>query len=188
MMRVLKWVVAVALMGGAVGCKSKTESKAENDRSSAIAAPGAAPPSSVPGPPEGVGLDGVNMPISQLLGTERQSRPSDTLSAEQVFSAFEKGGLTLADKTQVLGRTIGASFCENAHTPAGVVFSVCEFKDAATATKGRDYSLRTFGKALPDRDLLIKQKTLLTITRGGPGGPAQTESKTATQIFQGLSG
>ena len=160
-MRLLKWAVTGALMAGAFGCKTKS------DPPPAVAAPAA-----IPGPPEGVGLDGVNMPISQLLGTERQSRPSDTPTAEQVFSAFEKGGLTLADKTQVLGRTIGASFCENAHTPAGVVFSVCEFSDTVTATKGRDYSLRTFGKALPDRDLLVKGKTLLTITRGGPGGPA----------------
>lgn len=177
MNRGLSLVATAALLMGAVGCKRKFD-----------APPEVAPPASTARPPEGVGLDGVNMPVSQLLGTERESRPTGTPKTEQVFAAFQQAGLTLTNKTQVLGRTIGARFCENAHTPSGVVFSVCEFNDAATASRGRDYSLRTFGKALPDRDLLIKDKTLLTITRGKSDDGTKAESVKASHIFQGLSG
>jgi len=178
MTRGLAVMVAAGLVTSVLGCEHKSRPVTEAS-SSAVGAGAGSPP--------GGGLDGVNAPLFQLLGSERQSRPTGTPRTEVVFSALEQSGLTLTGQTQVLGRVIGASYCENAHTPAGVVFSVCEFKDSATAKEGRAYSLRTFGKALPGRRLLINEKTLLTIAAPAGLASAQRESEKGAVVFAGLS-
>ena len=172
-------MVAVAMVMATAGCKRNAEPPA---------GPLSVAASAIAQTPPGGGLEGVNRPLSQLLGTERLSRPTGTPRAEQVFSALQRAGLTLTGQTQVLGRVIGASYCENAHTSAGVVFSVCEFKDTATAEQGREYSLRAFGKALPNRRLLINIKTLLTIAAPAGVVAAQSESEKGAAVFEGVSG
>ncbi|HEY6853726.1 MAG TPA: hypothetical protein VI139_05735 [Gemmatimonadales bacterium] len=179
-MRGLTKAVAVAVLVGAlVGCRHKPEQAAPVEPADSSAP--------IPEPPPGAGLAGVNLPLSQLLGSERLSRPTGTPRTEQVFAALEVAGLALTGRTQVLGRTIGASFCEIAHTSVGVVFSVCEFKDGPSAEAGREYSSRAFGKALPDRVLLINKKTLLTITPARAPA-AEGDAKKGAAAFERLSG
>lgn len=131
-------------------------------------------------------MDGVNKPLLQLLADEKTNRPSDTPSAESVFAALDKAGIHTQDPSQVLGRTVGAAFCENAHTAQGMVVSVCEFKDADTLAKGRAYSQKTFAQALPNRSLVSNKKTLLTINPPDASAAAQQQMTTIGKLFAAL--
>jgi len=144
-----------------------------------------APAANVPTAPGG-GMDGVTKPLLQLLAEEKTSRPSGTPSAEAVFAALDQAGIHTQDPSQVLGRMVGAAFCENAHTTAGVVVSVCEYKDADTLAKGRAYSEKTFAKALPNRALLSNKNTLLTINPPDASSAAKAQVDTIGKLFAAL--
>ena len=146
-------------------------------------APEAAP---APTTPPGGGMDGVTKPLMQVLSDEKDHRPSDTPSAEAIFAALDKGGIPTQDATQVMGRMVGAAFCENAHTAQGIVVSVCEFNDADTLTKGRAYSQKAFATALPNRVLLVNKKTLLTINPPDTSPGNKTQVETIGRLFAAL--
>jgi hypothetical protein len=136
--------------------------------------------------PPGVGMTGVTTPIMNLLRDERAARPTDTVAVEAVFAAVTKAGIPTHDQTQVLARTLGASFCENAQTDQGVVLIVCEFKNADTLTQGRAYSLKAFGNALPNRHLLANRNTLLTVNPPGNSEPVTAQLKVIDRVFASL--
>ena len=157
-------LLAAALVGGA--CHRETSKMAP-------------PPVTAPAPatPRGVGMDGVNKPLLQLLEDEKAHRPAGTPSADALFEALEKAGFAMQGRGQVVGRTLGAAYCENAHTTQGIVVSACEFTDAEALAKGRAYSEKTFSKALPNRILLVNKHTLLTINPpDGSAGAAQIDA------------
>ena len=136
--------------------------------------------------PPGVGMDGVTKPLLQLLADEKTHRPAGTPAADALFDALDKAGIAMQGRAQVLGRTVGAGFCENAHTPQGIVLSACEFTDAAALAKGRAYSETTFAKALPNRILLINKNTLLTINPPPDGSAATPQLDAIKRTFLGL--
>lgn len=147
-------------------------------------APPAAPAASNTAPAGG--MDGVTTPLLQLLTNEKTNRPAGTPSAETVFAALDKAGIHTQDPSQVLGRMVGAAFCENAHTHEGVVVSVCEFKDADTLARGRAYSEKTFGKALPNRSLVSNKKTLLTINPPDASPATKAQVASIGKLFAAL--
>jgi len=153
-------------------------------RSTPVAEP-PAPVAQAPAAP-GMGMDGVTKPLLQLLADEKTNRPSGTPNAEAVFAALDQAGIHTKDPSQVLGRTVGAAFCENAHTADGVVVSVCEYKDADTLAKGRAYSEKTFAKALPNRALLSNKNTLLTINPPDASPAARAQVDTIGKLFAAL--
>jgi len=134
----------------------------------------------------GGGMDGVTKPLLQLLADEKTNRPSGTPSAETVFAALDKAGIHTQDPSQVLGRMVGAAFCENAHTAEGVVVSVCEYKDADTLARGRAYSEKTFAKALPNRALVSNKNTLLTLNPPDASPAAKAQVDTIGRLFAAL--
>jgi hypothetical protein len=149
----------------------------------------AAPPPPAPpanGEPPGIGMTGVTKPLMQLLTDEKTHRPSGTPTAEAVFAAVKQGGILTLDQAQVLGRMVGADFCENAHTDHGIVLSVCEFQDADALAKGRAYSEKTFSKSLPNRTLLTNRKTLLTINPPDASPAVKDQVGAVTRIFATL--
>jgi hypothetical protein len=131
-------------------------------------------------------MDGVTKPLMQLLTEEKANRPAGTPTAEAIFAAVEQGGIKTKDQSQVLGRMVGAAYCENAHTESGLVLGVCEFKDAETLAKGRAYSEKTFGKSLPNRTLLANGKTLLTLNPPDTSPASTDQVGVITRIFAGL--
>lgn len=122
--------------------------------------------------PPGVGMDGVTKPLLRVLADENAHRPGGTPGGDALFDALDKAGIAMQGRSQVLGRTVGAAFCENAHTPQGIVVSVCEFTDAGALAKGRAYSEKAFATALPDRVFVVSKNTLLTINPPAGTAPA----------------
>lgn len=149
----LRGGLLVATLGAAAGC--------HREPSPPPPGPAAAPVSATV--PPGVGMDGVTKPLLQVLADEKAHRPGGTPRGDALFDALDKAGIAMQGRSQVLGRTVGAAFCENAHTPQGIVVSVCEFADAGALAKGRAYSAKAFATALPNRVLVANKNTLLTI-------------------------
>jgi len=167
----LRGVLLTATLGGAA-CHREASGPAP--QTTAVTAPAAAVS------PPGVGTDGMTKPLFQVLADEKAHRPAGTPHAEALFDALDKGGVVMQGRAQVLGRTVGAAYCENAHTGQGVVVSVCEFGDAGALAAGRAYSERTFARALPGRVLVSNRNTLLTINPAA--GTAGAAGATAAQV------
>jgi len=177
--RMLRGALLAAAFGGAACHREASPPPA------AKAAPAATAPAAS-APPPGVGMDGVSKPLLQLLEDEKTHRPSGTPSADALFDALEKSGVAMQGRAQVVGRMLGAAFCENAHTPQGIVLSACEFTDASALAKGRAYSEKTFAKALPNRILLVNKNTLLTINPPDESAPVGPQIDAIKKTFAAL--
>ncbi len=176
--------IAVVLLLSSAGCRRRPDTTAEDNGAPGAGAGGAAAPATIE--PPGGGLTGMTKPVMNLLADERAARPGGTPTAEAVFEAMKKAGVPTSGESQVLGKTLGAAFCENARTAQGTVLSVCEFKDAATLAKGMEYSTKTFAKALPNRRLFANRSTLLTVNPSENSDSAHAELKTIERTFGGL--
>lgn len=124
--------------------------------------------------------------LPERLRQESSTRPTGTPRAEDLIGALKKNGWTLGSEKQVLGSTVGARFCSVVRSPGGVGLSVCEFDSEQAALQGRDFSQRTFDKVMPNRQLLVNRKTLLTVTRSGKTPQVEAEAHKAAEIFAGL--
>ena len=135
------------------------------------------PPAEPPAPDPEV----LRLPLGERLAREANARPPGAVRVEQVLSALERGGITVARRRQVLATTLGAAYCASAVTTTGVALSLCEYPAADVARRGLEYSRRTFDRLIPDRRLLVNGQTLLTVT------PAATaEARAAAAIFAAL--
>ncbi len=108
---------------------------------------------------------------------EAANRPAGAMRAEEVFAAFQKGGMKLKEAPkQHMGSPVGAMYCAGATSEANLAMSVCEYRDEAAAKKGREESATAF-KAIPNRDVYINKQTTLTILQNPKGPESEAESK-----------
>lgn len=163
------------LFAGLVGCaKSKSEPAAEKPGTSS-AASAVAPATSAPPQPAASGaaaggpIGRAIVTIQDKLDVEKDGRPKDTPSAEQVFAAVEKAGVALTDKKQHVGSVYGASYCVGAKS-GGVAYSACEYESADAAKAGRETSMKAFQTG--NREVYTNKKTTLTVLQPSPKTPA----------------
>ena len=182
------FVIAIA---GLAGCaKSKSEPAAEKPVTSAAPAP--APASSAQPNPASAGTGaGTAGPIGRAIVTiqdkldvEKEGRPKDTPSAEQVFAAVEQAGVALTDKKQHVGAVYGAAYCVGAKS-GGVAYSACEYESADAAKAGRDTSMKAFQTG--NREIYTNKKTTLTVLQPSAKTPAsEAVVKKSVEAFKKL--
>jgi len=124
------------------------------------------------------------LPLFAKLQVEKEYR-ADTVRAETVYDDLtSKLGLTYADRKQVAGFPVLASYCEKAETDPSVDVVVCEYKDAATLQKGRDLAQKTF--KLPRREFVVAKTTWISVTRITDTPAATDKAKKIVGVLRGL--
>ena len=127
----------------------------------------------------------LQMSLMERLQHEASTRPSARPSVDAVAAALSARGMRLERWKQVLASPLGARFCMAGQTVQGNVVSVCEFGSAAQAEKGLSYSHATFDRVIPNRSLIRRESTLLTISPAGAAAE-NDEVKAAREIFASL--
>jgi hypothetical protein len=128
----------------------------------------------------------MGLSLVEQLQYESDSRPTKTIRSETVFSALSSKRIPIQKITQVLAHPIGARFCMSGMTDLGLTVVACEFSSDDEAQQGKAYSENTFGKIIPNRRLLVNQKTLLTLTPANQDAQLAAQASMTTQIFQTL--
>jgi hypothetical protein len=173
------WLLTVSLLGGISACGDR------QPRSTAVARAPEAPPV-----PAGAAADLGRRSTLDRLTLEAQNRPAAAPKVEVVAQALAAEGMPLQRWKQVLASPIGARFCMTGQTGAGTVVAVCEFGSAAEASAGVSYSHKTFDALIPNRSLIQRGPTVVTITRPASttaGMPtASHEVDHVSQIFARL--
>jgi hypothetical protein len=140
-------------------------------------------PAPVPaGAPSALG----RMSLMDRLVHEARSRPTARPRPEAVAAALAVRGLPLERWKQVLASPIGARFCMAGQTAAGLVVAVCEFGDEAEATAGLSFSHKTFDPIIPNRALVRRGPTVLTITTPAGAASASAQAGRVAEIFAAL--
>lgn len=118
---------------GLPGCSKKENGAAGAASSSATTTAATAP------------LPHITIPIHSAAAAfgnrfqeEAAHRPTDTVTAEQVFGTVEVKGIPLHEIQQYMGSSWGAKYCAGAETDRNLFFSVCEYADAKAAAEGKD--------------------------------------------------
>lgn len=164
-------VLALAsALAPATGCTERRSASRVTDQAAPV--PAGAPPAA------------GRMSLLERLGYEAQTRPPARPRPEAVAAALAAGGLPLERWKQVLASPIGARFCMAGQTAAGSVVAVCEFGNEAEAAAGQAYSHKTFDPLIPNRALVRRGQTLLTITRPSAAGFAEADH--VAEIFAAL--
>lgn len=183
------------LVAGLAGCaKTKSEPAAEKPAATSavasVTAPAPAPATSAPpnSAASGAGAAGpigrAVVTIQDKLDVEKDGRPKDTPSAEQVFAAVEQAGVALTDKKQHVGAVYGAAYCVGAKS-GGVAYSACEYESAEAAKAGRDTSIKAFQTG--NREVYTNKKTTLTVLQPSPKTPAsEAIAKKSVEAFKKL--
>jgi hypothetical protein len=146
----------------------------------------AAPTAAVPPVPAGTAPGQGRRSIIERLTQEAQNRPAVSPRPEAVAQALAAQGLPLERWKQVLGSPIGARFCMAGQTASGNVVAVCEFGNIAEAAAGVSYSHKTFDALIPNRSLVQRGQTVLTVTRPAGAPVAANDSDRVQQIFAAL--
>ena len=146
------------------------------DRRLSAPPPVAAPVAPAPGP---------RLSLSERLDEERITRPAAHPPVEAVAAALAGKGVPLERWKQVLGSPIGARYCMAGQTGQGNVVAVCEFADDAQAERGIAYSRQTFDRLIPNRTLLRRAATVMTVTRPDASAGSD-EARTISAIFAAL--
>lgn len=123
--------------------------------------------------------------LAQQLQVEAGSRPPDALKAEAVLDALTKEGLPIGDRKQFVARTVLAKYCYGGMTAKATTVTVCEYADAAAATKGLQHSEKQFA-AIPNRTLTQNKGTVLTLVRGLANDETKADADKAIAIFSKL--
>jgi hypothetical protein len=167
-------LLTVSLLGGISACGNR------EPRAPVVARAPEAPPVPAGGP-----ADLRRRSILDRLTLEAQSRPAAAPKVEVVEQALAAAGVPLQRWKQVLASPIGARFCMTGQTATGTVVAVCEFGSAAEASAGISYSHKTFDALIPNRSLIQRGPTVVTITR--PASPSDSdEVDHVAQIFARL--
>lgn len=66
-------------------------------------------------------------------------------AVNKAFKEIDKGGLKTQNRTEILGKLVGAAYCAQAEA-GGAVFTICEYSDAAQAEKERPKRAAMFGE------------------------------------------
>lgn len=178
-------MILAALAAAFAGCKRNEEPKpGAAAQPAAAAAPGTAKqPLARPKVGE-VAVAGGHLPMFARLAAEAKNRPGVPLPAESVLAAFTKAGIQTSPPRQFIARLVDASYCVGTRTTAGLPVTICEYRDAPSAAKGRERSLAKFPN-LP-RDILVNGQTTLTLTKGGIPPAALADVEKVTAVFTKL--
>ena len=141
--------------------------------------PAAAPPPLPPAKPAPVaetvpstgGVPGSQnlAPLANLatrMHDESSQRPHVKITAEAVFDALTKDGITLASTKQVLAATAAASYCALGVTDDSIAIAVCEYASADAARAGKRLLETRYAKLVPDAVRALNGNTLVTVANG----------------------
>lgn len=130
-------------------------------------------------------VDPAQASIPDRFAAEAMKRPTGVPRIEDAFDAFKKAGIELREEKQHLGSPFLAIYCVGFQTGNDVHASICEYKDEATATKGRDTSDKSFS-TVPNRKVYRNGGSTLTVRVGvvTPANDALVKKMLAT--FQAL--
>jgi hypothetical protein len=135
-----------------------------------------------PAPPTAIGEDGLLVQLTR----EAAARPKGALTVEEVLTRFEKAGLAIARKQQVLALPVQAAYCVVAVTRLGLNMSICEFDTPEHAKAGLALSERTF-RAVQHRTLAVNGRTMLTLIQGAPTPELRAQRDEAQKLFSATS-
>ncbi len=124
--------------------------------------------------------------IAEQLATEAATRPSGTVTVEDMVAALETTGDPAVHEQQVLASPIDARYCAVLETRSGLVLSLCEFESPAAARTGLDVSRSRFDRLIPGRRFALNGSTLMTVTPH-QGEAATDPSGSARELFAALS-
>ena len=105
--------------------------------------------------------------VFERLVAEADTRPSGTVTVEDVVAALAAAGDPTDHQQQVLASPLGASYCAVLETRSGQVLSVCEFESPAAARAGLELSRSRFDRLIPGRRFELNGSTLLTVAPRG---------------------
>ena len=158
--------------------RSRTASQSAPTASSAAASTTAASKSK--------GVAASREGIGEQLATEAATRPSGTVTVEDMVAALELTGDPAVHEQQVLASPIDARYCAVLETRSGLVLSLCEFESPAAARTGLDVSRSRFDRLIPGRRFALNGSTLMTVTPH-QGEAATDPSGSARELFAALS-
>jgi hypothetical protein len=124
--------------------------------------------------------------VFDRLAAEARSRPSGTVTVEDVVAALAAAGDPTEHQQQVLASPLGARYCAVLETRSRQVLSVCEFESPAAARAGLELSRSRFDRLIPGRRFELNGGTLLTVAPRG-GDPSADGSAAARELFAALS-
>lgn len=166
-------LLAVALVASAAAC-----TKAKPEKANAEPPAAAKPPGAVHAPTRAI------LTIQDKLDSEKESRPSGTPHAEDVYAALEKAGLRVSDKQQHVASLYGAKYCLGAKA-GEVAYSVCEYDSAEAAKAGRELTMKAL--PAPNRDIVVHEKTTLTVRQPAvKTASSESAAKTSEDVFARL--
>jgi hypothetical protein len=145
-----------------------------------------ATPPAAPAPPPVAADPGPRLSLIERLGHEAGTRPAAQPPVEAVAAALNGKGVPLERWKQVLASPIGARFCMAGQTAHGNVVAVCEFADDQQAERGITYSKQTFDRLIPNRTLLRRASTVLTLTQPDQAPASIDEARAIGAIFATL--
>jgi hypothetical protein len=155
----------VILAIGSIHCgkrastQSPGESASETPRAAALALASTGSTAISSEPPAGIET------LMGRLAREARGRRAVSPTAEEVLSALEKLGATIARKQQSLGDTYKANYCLGGYTVDGsFALSACEYDDAGAAETGRDLSKQILSR-MPTRDVWSHKADTLAIVQ-----------------------
>jgi hypothetical protein len=125
--------------------------------------------------------------IAGQLAKEAATRPSGTVTVEDVVAALEAAGDPPVHEQQVLASPIDARYCALVETRSGLVLSVCEFESHGAARAGLDLSRSRFDRLIPGRRFELNGSTLMTVTPRQGGEAAHDPSGSTRELFAALS-
>jgi hypothetical protein len=120
--------------------------------------------------------------LGARLQNEAANRPSNTVTAEQVWTALAAQAFKVDGAKQYLAATARAQYCNGGKLPTGVAIVVCEYASPKAAADGKAFVEKQFAVAA-GRTIHIRQATTLTLV--SPSGPAEETDRVA-KIFLAL--
>lgn len=66
-------------------------------------------------------------------------------AVDKAFKELDKGGVKTQNRTEILGRLVGAAYCAQAEA-VGAAFTICVYDDAAQVEKGKPKRAAMFGE------------------------------------------
>lgn len=97
------------------------------------------------------------------LRYESEHRPHTAVSADAVFDALARAGITLDARRQYAGFTMKASYCAGGRTADGVAVAVCEYPTSEAADAGKAYMDREFSALGTTARRMAHGATVLTV-------------------------
>jgi len=131
----------------------------------------------------------ANLPVAgnlaEQLTTEAAARSKDGLKVEAVLDALAKGGVTVTDTRQYIGRTVFATYCFGGITSKVIALTVCEYGTEDAVKSALERSEKLYGVS-PLRTMTVNKLTVLSLVRPTDAEEGKVEADKAIQIFSKL--